>query len=93
MKNYKYTAMDAQGKSKSGTIEAKSENDANALLKEKGLFPTSINKANKKDDIKDDVAKEKPSIKQIVADIFDRPPEKIKIKLFGLITILTVEKY
>ena len=90
MAYYKYTAMDAQGKEKKGTIEALSENDANALLKAQGLFPTSINRTTKTEDKK--ATENSHTIKQVVDDIFNREPEKIKIKLFGLITILTIEK-
>ena len=45
MPTYQYSAMDAQGKEKKGRIDADNENDANAKLKEQGLFPTSISKA------------------------------------------------
>ena len=45
MPTYQYSAMDAQGKEKKGRIDADNENDANAKLKEQGLFPTSITKA------------------------------------------------
>ncbi len=42
---YQYSAMDAQGKEKKGRLQADNENDANAKLKEQGLFPTSISVA------------------------------------------------
>lgn len=39
---YQFTAMDEKGKEKQGNLEAKSETAAGAILKEKGLFCTSI---------------------------------------------------
>ncbi len=45
MPTFQYSAMDAQGKEQKGRIEAENENAANAKLKERGLFPTSINEA------------------------------------------------
>ncbi len=45
MPTYQYSAMDAQGKEQKGRIEAENENAANAKLKERGLFPTSIAEA------------------------------------------------
>jgi type IV pilus assembly protein PilC len=42
MPTYQYSAMDAQGKEQKGRIDADNENDANAKLKDRGLFPTSI---------------------------------------------------
>jgi len=90
MKCYKYTAMDAQGKEKSGNIDAENENDANAKLKEIGLFPTSISKIKTpKQPSEED---KKSTIEQIFDNSLIREPEKIKIKLFGLITVLTIEK-
>lgn len=45
MPTYQYSAMDAQGKEKKGRMDADNENEANAKLKEQGLFPTSISKS------------------------------------------------
>jgi hypothetical protein len=39
---YKYKAMDGQGKECKGTVAAKSENEACSLIKEMGQFPISI---------------------------------------------------
>lgn len=39
---FQYTAMDANGKEKKGTINAASEDAVAAALKEQGMFPTSI---------------------------------------------------
>ena len=44
MGSFKYYALDAQGQERKGTIEAESENEANARLREKGLYPTGIAK-------------------------------------------------
>ncbi len=43
MPKFNYVAMDGQGKEQKGTLDADNENDASSKLKEKGLFPTSIN--------------------------------------------------
>lgn len=45
MANYKYTALDSNGKKKSGTIEANSPDQATNLLKNEGLMVTSIDEA------------------------------------------------
>ena len=45
MPSYQYSAMDAQGKEQKGRLDAENENDANAKLRERGLYPTSINEA------------------------------------------------
>ena len=39
---FKYTAMDAQGKTREGYVDADSERGANIDLKNVGLFPMSI---------------------------------------------------
>ena len=45
MPKFVYTAMDGSGKETKGTIEATNEQSATALLKQQGLFPTSMNAA------------------------------------------------
>lgn len=45
MPTFEYSAMDGQGKEKRGRIEAASEQDAGARLKQQGLFATSISAA------------------------------------------------
>jgi type IV pilus assembly protein PilC len=45
MTMFKYTAMDAAGKEKRGTVDAESEAAAANQLKQQGLFPTSISEA------------------------------------------------
>jgi type II secretory pathway component PulF len=42
MNTYNYTGMDAKGHCVEGHVEAESENDANAVIKGMGYFPTSI---------------------------------------------------
>jgi type IV pilus assembly protein PilC len=42
MPRFNYTAMDGRGKEQKGKIEAESEQEAVAQLKQKGLFPTSM---------------------------------------------------
>jgi len=42
MARYDYVAMDGSGKEQKGRLEAENEQAAAALLKQKGLFPTSI---------------------------------------------------
>lgn len=39
---YQYSAMDSSGKEKRGTLEAANESELTALLKDQGMFPTSI---------------------------------------------------
>ena len=43
MPRYHYTAMDGRGKEQKGRLEAESEQDAAAKLKQMGLFPTGMN--------------------------------------------------
>lgn len=45
MAKFVYTAMDGSGKERKGSIEASNEQSATALLKQQGLFPTSMNLA------------------------------------------------
>ena len=47
MPNYIYEAMDASGKTQKGRKEAASEEELKNLLKNQGLFPTSIKAADK----------------------------------------------
>jgi type IV pilus assembly protein PilC len=42
MAQFQYSAMDGSGKEKKGKIDAENEQAAGVLLKEQGLFPTSI---------------------------------------------------
>ncbi len=42
MPNFKYTAIDANGKQKSGTVDAASEEEASAKLTAAGLMPTKL---------------------------------------------------
>ncbi|MFU8847326.1 MAG: type II secretion system F family protein [Opitutales bacterium] len=42
MAKFKYTAIDANGKQKTGTVEAENQEDANAKLSAAGLMPTKI---------------------------------------------------
>jgi len=42
---YVYQAMDCTGKEKKGSVDAKSESEANGIIKERGMFPISIKKA------------------------------------------------
>ena len=39
---FAYTAVDAQGKTHQGTLEANNASDAAAAVKKKGQFPTNI---------------------------------------------------
>ncbi|PAW77530.1 MAG: pilus assembly protein PilC [Verrucomicrobia bacterium Tous-C9LFEB] len=45
MPTYAYTAVDARGQQKSGTIDAADTNDATAQIKKMGFFPTRIAEA------------------------------------------------
>jgi len=45
MPSFNYVAMDSQGKEQKGRIDADDQNDAQSKLKERGLYPTSINAA------------------------------------------------
>lgn len=42
MPQFTYTAMDAKGNEKSGSIEADNQNNAISALREKGMFPTNV---------------------------------------------------
>ena len=42
MAKFKYTAIDANGKQKTGTVEAENQDDANAKLTASGLMPTKL---------------------------------------------------
>ncbi|NBB78526.1 MAG: type II secretion system F family protein [Verrucomicrobia bacterium] len=42
MAKFKYTAVDANGKQKSGTVEAASQEEANSKLTNSGLMPTKV---------------------------------------------------
>lgn len=42
MAKFKYTAIDANGKQKTGTVEADNQDDANAKLTAAGLMPTKV---------------------------------------------------
>ena len=42
MPTYQYSAMDASGKERKGTTDAANEAEVTAILKEQGMFPTSI---------------------------------------------------
>ena len=42
MAKFKYTAIDANGKQKTGTVEASSQDEANAKLSAAGLMPTKV---------------------------------------------------
>ena len=48
MPRFHYTAMDGRGKEQKGRIEAESEQDAAAKLKQMGLFPTSMSEVKAK---------------------------------------------
>jgi type IV pilus assembly protein PilC len=45
MAKFKYTAIDANGKQKTGTVEAKNQEDANSKLSASGLMPTKVSPA------------------------------------------------
>ncbi|MDA9317409.1 type II secretion system F family protein [Puniceicoccaceae bacterium] len=45
MAKFKYTAIDANGKQKTGTVEAASQDEANSKLSASGLMPTKIESA------------------------------------------------
>jgi type IV pilus assembly protein PilC len=45
MAKYEYVALDAKGKETKGTVEATNQTAAIGSIREKGLFPTSINEA------------------------------------------------
>jgi type IV pilus assembly protein PilC len=45
MTKFKYTAIDANGKQKTGTVEAENQDDANAKLSAAGLMPTKVTSA------------------------------------------------
>lgn len=47
MPHFNYTAVDSQGKTHTGSVSANTEAEAAGLIKEKGLFPTSIAEATK----------------------------------------------
>lgn len=66
MAQFKYVAMDGQGKEQKGSIDAKDESDASSKLKEKGLFPTTISagKDGGKDSKKAGAAKSRNSGKK-----------------------------
>jgi len=93
MRLYKYTAMDAQGREKKGTIEAENENDCNARLKEIGLFPTSIKKTDSKTIKCDTKTSPKTEWGNPVEKIIEKlsEPNITKIKFLG-IPIITIEK-
>ena len=42
MAKFKYTAIDANGKQKTGTVEAASQDEASSKLSASGLMPTKI---------------------------------------------------
>ena len=42
MAKYKYTAIDQNGKQKTGSIDAESQDDASAKVSAMGLMPTNI---------------------------------------------------
>lgn len=42
MAKFKYTAIDANGKQKTGTVEAANQDEANSKLTESGLMPTKV---------------------------------------------------
>ena len=42
LKSYKYTAMDANGKEVTGTLEAENQANAHGRIRELGYFPTNI---------------------------------------------------
>jgi len=42
MPQFTYTAMDAKGNEKTGTIDSDSQNTAISQLREKGMFPTNV---------------------------------------------------
>ena len=46
MPTYQYSAMDSSGKERKGTTEAANEAEVTAILKEQGMFPTSIKLAH-----------------------------------------------
>ena len=45
MAKFKYTAIDANGKQKTGTVEAASQDEASSKLSASGLMPTKITNA------------------------------------------------
>jgi type II secretory pathway component PulF len=79
MTTYKYSAMDAQGKEHKGLIDGENESDANARLKEQGLFPTSINKAGNKDIEK----VSKITITQTKSEDKESKPRSYSFKILG----------
>ena len=42
MTTFRYTAMDGSGRERRGELMAEDESQANTLLRERGLFPTSV---------------------------------------------------
>ena len=46
MPKYKFVAVDQKGKEYSGTLEASSDGEAEAKLRQKGLFPTTVTPAD-----------------------------------------------
>ena len=52
MPKFTYTAMDAKGGEKSGTLDAETQNVAVNKLREMGLFPTNVIEADAKKDAK-----------------------------------------
>lgn len=79
-KVFKYSAMDAQGKEKTGVIDATNENDANSKLKQMGLFPTSICKmgTSKKEKVRD---KKKNTLEDKMDILGKLPVEEVERKI------------
>ena len=59
MPKFKYTAIDANGKQKSGSIEAGSQDVANSKLIASGLMPTKLVAAGRSSALKPPRPKEK----------------------------------
>lgn len=47
MPQFAYTALDSRGQESQGVIEASNQNDAVALLRQQGMFPTSVSEGAK----------------------------------------------
>jgi len=47
MPTFSYTALDSRGQESQGSIEASNQNDAVALLRQQGMFPTSVTEGAK----------------------------------------------
>ena len=64
MAKFKYTAVDANGKQKSGTVDAGSQDEANSKLTDSGLMPTKVTPAGSEKAAKAAQAKKTNSAKK-----------------------------